>query len=232
MNCPIAICDDEPASASFVKEQVIKWAKNYDIQVFIDIFPSAEAFLFQYADCKDYAILLLDIEMGKMNGIELAKRVRSQNREIQIVFLSGYTEYLSDGYEVEALHYILKPIQTEKLFSVLNRAVEKLKQNTRSLLLNLHDEIIRIPFYEIWYAEVMKNYITIHASEAHTVKKTLGELEQELDDSFFRTSRSFLVNLRYIRKITKSDVTLKDGTVIPLSRGLYDSINQAMIRHF
>lgn len=228
----IAVCDDDPASAQFIKNLSIHWAKDTDNKIFIDLFPSAEAFLFHYSEHKNYDILLLDIEMGKMNGVELAKRVRAQNQEIQIVFITGFSDYLSDGYEVEALNYLLKPLKPKKLYSVLNRAVEKLHRNEQALLLDMHGEMIRIPFYEIRYAEVLKNYITIHALEPYTVKKTLGDLEQKLDDSFFRTNRSYLVNLRYIRKITKNDVTLKDGTIIPLSRGCYESLNQAMIQYF
>ena len=74
--------------------------------------------------------------------------------------------------------------------------------------------------------------MTVHAKEEYTVKKTLGELEKGLDDGFIRTGRSFIVHLIYVRKITKTDVFLKDGTCIPLSHGMYDAINRAMISYF
>ena len=83
---------------------------------------------------------------------------------------------------------------------------------------------MRVLISEIRYLEVRRNYVTIHAEEAYTVKRTLHELEQELDACFFRTGRSYIVNLRYVRKITKSQVVLKDGAQVPLSRGLYDEI--------
>ena len=85
---------------------------------------SAESFLFHYAEESDYDILLLDIEMGKINGIELARRIRHDNETIQIVFTTGYYDFISEGYEVSALQYLMKPVSYEKLESVLNKAVK------------------------------------------------------------------------------------------------------------
>ncbi len=232
MSYRIAVCDDDPASVTYIHDLARRWAAARETAVSLESFPSAESFLFQFTAHNDYDILLLDIEMGNMNGIELARAVRTKNKEIPIIFITGYSDYLPDGYEVEALHYLLKPVNVEKLFSVLDRAADKLKRNERFLVLPLHDGVVRLSFNDIRYLEVQKNYVTVHAAEAYTVKKPLSELEQELDDSFVRTGRSFLVNLRYIRKISRHDLTLKDGSVLPLSRGLYDSVNQAMIRHF
>ncbi len=76
-------------------------------------------------------ILLLDIEMGAMDGVTLAKTLRKENDTLQIVFLTGYSDYISEGYEVAALHYLLKPVQKEKLFSVLYRALDKVKKNEK-----------------------------------------------------------------------------------------------------
>jgi DNA-binding LytR/AlgR family response regulator len=185
--------------------------------------------LFSYEDNKAVDILLLDIQMGEMDGVELAKRIRADNKEVQIIFVTGYMEYIADGYDVEALHYLLKPVTEEKLEAILNRALVKLAGNERAIYINRGSENIRIPVYEIRYLEVRHNYVTVCANEEFTVKKTLMEMEKELDDSFFRTGRSHVVNLKYIRKVTKTEVHLKDGTLIPLSRGLYNKLNRAMI---
>lgn len=228
----IAVCDDDPAQIQYLSGRLNTWAQKKGVHLQISSFHNAESFLFQYADEKNFDILLLDIEMGKMNGVELAKKVREGNKEVQIVFITGYMEYISAGYDVEALHYLLKPVTEEKLFDVLDRACEHLKNKARSILFHTGSETVRIPLYEIRSLEVRQNYVTIHADEDYTIKKPLRELEKQLDESFFRTSRSCLVNLHYIKKITKTDVTLKDSTVLPLSRGLYDPLNQAMIRYF
>ena len=91
---------------------------------------------------------------------------------------------------------------------------------------------MRIPLREIRYLEVQRNYVTVHGQEAWTVKKTLNELEEELDESFCRIGRSYIVNLHFVRKITRTQVTLKDGDELPLSRKLYEEMNRAMIHYF
>lgn len=232
MHYRFAICDDQPADLKFISTLVARWADRADHTSSIATFPSAEAFLLRYAEDKAYDILLLDIEMGAMNGVALAKAIRAENKEVQIVFTTGYMEYIEDGYDVEALHYLMKPVNEAKLFAVLNRATEKLQRNERAMLLDTRDEAIRIPLYEIQYLEVRQNYVTIHAREEHTVKRSLSEIETELDESFFRVGRSFIVNLRYVRKVTKTDVYLKSGAVVPLSRGMYEPLNRAMISYF
>lgn len=227
----IAICDDSPADSSYISSLVSLWSKHRSIQIKIDTFTSAEAFLFHYAEQKDYDMLLLDIEMGQMDGVTMAKAVRRENETVQIIFTTGYSEYISEGYEVSALHYLMKPVHQEKLFEVLDRAAEKLQKNERILYLEISGEMIRIPFYEIRYLEVCQNYVTVYSKQSYTIKKTLSEFEKELDDRFFRAGRSYLINLSYIQKVTKTEVHLMDGTAIPLSRGLYEPLNRAIISH-
>lgn len=231
MRYHISICDDDAAWRGALAEMTGRWAACRQQPVQIEQFESAEAFLFEEAD-KAAQILLLDIEMKEMNGVELAGRVRRANKEIQIVFVTGYMEYLQEGYEVEALHYLLKPVTEEKLFSVLDRAAQRLAFFGKSLVFALRGETVRIPLHEIRYLEVLRNYVTIHGQENYEVKQPLHELEENLDDSFCRTGRSYIVNLRFIRRVTKKEVVLNDGTEIPLSKGMYDKVNQAMIRYF
>jgi DNA-binding LytR/AlgR family response regulator len=230
----IAVCDDNPADAGYVADVIKRWAQARAVLMEIERFPSAEAFWFQYEENRCYDILFLDIEMEPegMNGIELAAKLRKNDSSIQLVFVTGYMEYIADGYDVEALHYLLKPVTEEKLGSVLARALERVKAREKELFLQTTDGSVRVLSSEIRYLEVQRNYVTIHAAEEYTVKRTLGDLEKELDESFFRTGRSFIVNLRFVRKITKTQVFLKDGAQVPLSRGLYEGINRAMIQYF
>lgn len=230
----IAVCDDNPADAGYVADIIRRWAQARAVLMEIERFPSAEAFWFQYEENRCYDILFLDIEMEPegMNGIELAAKLRENDSSIQLVFVTGYMEYIADGYDVEALHYLLKPVTEEKLGSVLARALERVKAREKELFLQTTDGSVRVLNSEIRYLEVQRNYVTIHAAEEYTVKRTLGDLEKELDESFFRTGRSFIVNLRFVRKITKTQVFLKDGAQVPLSRGLYEGINRAMIQYF
>ena len=108
----IAICDDNPTDIEYVSSIVNTWALAQNHLVKIQTFPSAEAFLFQYAEEKDYDILLLDIEMGEMNGVELAKQIRKSKKPVQIIFITGFPDFMAEGYDVSALHYLMKPISS------------------------------------------------------------------------------------------------------------------------
>ena len=227
----VAIVDDSTTDAEFVKSILNSWADYRQANIRAEVFPSAEAFLFQYAEDKDWDILLLDIEMGAMDGVTMAKRVRQDNEAVQIVFITGYSDYIAEGYEVAALHYLMKPVNHEKLMTVLDRALEKRKQEERCLNLEAYGEMVRIPFYEIRYLDVHQNYVTVHAKADYTVKRTLGDFEKELDDRFSRVGRGMILNLKYIQRVTKTEVRLSDGTVLPLPRGAYESLNRAIIAH-
>lgn len=229
MNYKIAICDDSSADAVYVSGFVEAWAKERGYTVQLQTFSSAEQFLFHYAENKQYDILLLDVEMGEMDGVSLAKRVRQENETMQIVFITGYSDYISEGYEVAALHYLMKPVKGEKLFSVLDRAAEKLKKNGKVLTFDQGGEVVRFPVYQVRWAEVRSNYVTIHGREDVTVKMPLGELQEKLGEGFYRVGRSAIVNLSCIERVTKSDIRLQDGTSVPLPRGAYEGVNRAII---
>ena len=229
MQYKIAICDDSDADRQYVLNMVRTWAAAAGHLVHTDAFASAESFLFHYAQESDYDILLLDIEMGAMDGVTMAKQLRKSNDTVQIIFITGYSDYISEGYEVAALHYLMKPVKEEKLWAVLDRAAGKIAKNEKVLHFSQGGEMVRIPVYRIRYADVFGNYVTIHAQSDVTVKMTLGELEKQLDDRFYRVGRSVLVNLTQISRVTKGEIRLSDGTALPLPRGAYDGVNRAII---
>ena len=229
MNYHIAVCDDNTADRQYVVSMLTEWAVNTGHSVVVSEFSSAEEFLFHYEDRQDFDILLLDVEMGEMDGVTLAKKLRKVNETVQIVFITGYSDYISEGYEVAALHYLMKPVKQEKLFEVLSRAAEKVQKNEMLLVLESGNELIRIPLYQIRYVDVQHNYVTIHAKGEVTIKKTLGEIEAMLDERFLRVGRSSIVNLSCISRVTKTDIALQDGTLVPLPRGAYEKVNRAII---
>lgn len=171
MKYKIAICDDSDADRQYVLNMVHHWAAQTGRTVHTDTFSSAENFLFRYAEESDYDT-------------------------VQIVFITGYSDYISEGYEVAALHYLMKPVKEEKLFSVLDRAAEKLAKNEKVLTFEISGEMVRVPIYQIRYADVFGNYVTIHALTDVTVKMTLSELEKSLDERFYRVGRSAIINMR------------------------------------
>ena len=96
----VAIVDDNAADAEFVQGVLNSWALERNVSIHVDAFPNAESFLFRYAEDKAWDILLLDIEMGTMDGVTMAKWVRQDNEAVQIVFITGYSDYIAEGYEV------------------------------------------------------------------------------------------------------------------------------------
>ena len=104
MALSIAVCDDDETDLQYITGLVNAWAAQARIPVSVRTFPSAEAFLFHYAENRDFDILLLDVEMGKLNGIDLARQIRAQDSCVQIVFITGYSDFMAEGYDVPALH--------------------------------------------------------------------------------------------------------------------------------
>lgn len=226
----LAVCDDRPEDSRLVARLASRWARQAGAEAEIESFPSAEAFLFRYEEKKDFDVLLLDIEMTGMDGVELARTVRRDNEAVQIVFITGYSDYIAEGYEVSALHYLMKPVNEEKFHQVLTRAVGRLARNEPFLTLELPGETVRVPLPEIRYLDVQQNYVTVHAGRDYTLKRPLAEFEAALDRRFFRAGRSCIVNLTCIRRVTRAEAELTTGERIPLPRGQYEKLNQAIIR--
>ena len=218
MSYRAAICDDSTTDAEFVGSILHQWAAERGIEVESERFASADAFLFRYAEDKSFDLLLLDVEMPGTDGVTLAKTVRQENEAVQIVFITGYSDYIAEGYDVAALHYLVKPVSWEKH-----------RRNARCLNLELSGELVRLPLYEVRYLDVYQNYVTVHARQDYTVKRTLGEFEAQLDEGFLRVGRGMILNLKQIRRVTKKEVVLADGTALPLPRGAYEPLNRAII---
>lgn len=225
----LAVCDDTPADLELILSMVRRWTDTRGVEIQTQTFPSAETFLFHYAEDKQYDILLLDVEMGGMDGVALAKHLRQAKDPVQIVFITGYSDYIAEGYEVSALHYLMKPVKEEKLLAVLDRAAERLRVEERALFLKLDGEMVRLPLRDIRYLEVQQNYVTVHAGQDYTLKSTLAKLAGDLDERFFQLGRSYIVNLHCIQRVTRQAAVLQSGDQIPLPRGYYDKLNRAII---
>ncbi len=233
MKLKIAVCEDNKVDQDYVIKLLYEYANENGVILEIQTFISAEQFLFQYADEKDYQIIVLDIEMEKMNGVELAKKLREDNKEIQILFVTGFSDYISEGYEVDALHYLMKPVSKEKLFRVMEKAVSNLKKEEKVLLVQENGEMLKVLAKSIFYVEVFSHSCSIHTTEGVIeTKMTISDLEKKLFDGFIRVHRSYLVNLERIKKIAKAEIFMENGNRVPLSRRRYKDVNIAFIRYF
>lgn len=231
MKYRIAICDDEQNQIEYITSIVTSWSNHKGHSCEIRTFASAEAFLFEYEEDKAYDILLLDVEMKNMNGIELAKRIRKDNNRAEIIFITSHFEFVGEGYEVDALHYLIKPISVEKFTQVLTKAAEKLSVEPPSVVISCEGETVKLYESDILYVESFLHYIVIHTKDnEYKIKENISVFENRLSDDFYRIHRSYLVSLKHITRISRTSVNI-GSTELPLSRGKYDDINRAYIEH-
>jgi len=229
----IAICDDEPIEIKYLTLLVQEWAKSTKTAANISGFASAEAFLFKYEEDKNFDIPLLDIQMQAMDGIELAEKIRETNSGMQIVFITGFPDYISRGYDVSALHYLIKPVEKEKLFEVLSKACDNLKKEDKFVLLSVDNESLRINLKDIIYVEAFGHSSCIVCENGeYNVKLPISDISKMLDESFVKCHRSYIANIQHISRITKTDVVFDNGKSIPVSRRMYNDVNLAFINFY
>lgn len=231
MSYRILIIDDNKEDSENLCVLTRNWADKNKISVELKTYPSAEAFLFHYEEEQDCALVLLDIEMTGMDGVTLAKKLREKNKTIGIVFVTGYSDYIAEGYDVAALHYLMKPVNEVKFAQVLERAMEHLHREERMLTLKTADETFRVSLSRIFYLEAARNYVMVHGEGFPDcmVRHKLGDFTEELDKRFLRVGRSYIVNLSKLHRISRTEICFSDGNILPLPRGWYDTINRAII---
>ena len=231
MKLKIAICDDEANQIEYLSDVVTTWAKKNRHAIEIKPYSAAKSLLFDYCEEKDFDILLLDIEMPGMSGVELAKAVRKENATVQIVFITGYYEYFSDGFDVSALHYLIKPADERKLMPVLDRAVSNLTYRQRAVLLTSPEGDVKVSLADIYYVESENVHVAVHTvSGVYRSRISLAKFAEQLDETFIKVHRSYIVNLKYVKKITRTDITMVNGEIVPISRGMYDEVHAALIK--
>ncbi len=233
MRYKIAIVDDEDIIREEIEKEVRLWAQSRKLSLDLETFPSGDSFLFHWPNMKNLDLLLLDIEMEGLNGVKLSKILREEKSPLQIVFITGFMDYIEMGYDVDALHYLLKPIDSLKFQKVLDKAYARRESDKDYLSFETKDEFVRLSMDQILYLEVDGNYLTIHTSDRdYQIKSSLKQMEDQVDARFFKIYRSILVNIKYIRSSKKDRLILKNGLELPLARGKYRELNQYIIDYF
>lgn len=238
----IAIIEDEQLHADLLIGYLNTWGEKRNMILDISAFPSAEAFLFSWEEQSDFDVLFVDIQMKAMNGMDMAKHVRKKDCDIAIIFTTGIADYIEEGYEVEAMHYLLKPISREKVERCLDKVKSRRKEKHFVLLHHL-DEIRKLDVEKINYAEARghkcilgisgeKNIPGSNGKELE-VAESISELEEILVPyHFMKCHRSYLCRIENIHHIDKKEIYFDDGSHIPVSRRMYGEVNQAFIKHF
>ncbi len=224
----IVICDDSRDDAAFLTSCVEEWSRQSGNEASAQAYSSAEEYLMKSQ--REGDILLLDVEMKSLSGIELAKSLRKNNVTSEIIFITSHTEFIGEGYEVDALHYLIKPVEKHRLFSVLDKAAAKLTRKRDYIIVRSDESQLKLYLDEINYCEARLHETDVHTKTGViTARESFGTFCGKLDAGFFRIHRSYVVSLKSVREISRKSVTIDDGTVLPLSRGLYDRLSEAFI---
>ena len=225
----IAICDDEEQYRAQLRALIGKIGGDLDAE--IESFYDGNDLLSGF-DRDPYDIVFLDIEMPEMDGITLAKNLRKKSEDVLIVFLTGHVEYAIEGYEVNALRYLTKPVQVDKLKEVLN-FVNTRNASQRQLIVKEEGDELVINLADIIYFEAQNQNVKIFTVKGdHTVRYNIGDFEEQLkEDGFFRTHRGYLVSLARVKKLVKCDVILDSGSgdvAVPVSRSNTKPLKEAL----
>lgn len=229
----IAIIEDEKPQADLTQKLVLSWAHQNNIHIDIKCFSSAESFLFEYGDNNDYSGLLIDIQMNGISGIKLAKKIREKGDTISIIFITGLTNYISVGYDVSALHYLVKPIKKEKLFTCLDKIYKVSSEEKQYLLIQSNDITTKVIQDNIVSLESQKHSTIVKCTDNKYVAKIGINLLQEslAEFNFIKCHRSYIIGIRHVNIIKKYEVIMTNNDIIPISRRLYNDVYKRFIQY-
>lgn len=223
----IAICDDE----NLYRQQALSAIENISnsLDVIVDTFSNGKELINKFK-ALPYDLIMLDIEMPEIDGISLAKKLREISEDVYIVFLTSHLEFALEGYEVNALRYLTKPVNHQKLKEILDYIT--LEQGKKEVLWIKNDEFEeKIRLSHIIYLEAQNQNVVITTEDkVYTTRYNLSDYEKELSDKgFIRIHRGYLVSLKKISKLGKNCVYLESGISLPVSRSKEKQLKEALM---
>ncbi len=232
----IGICEDDITQLKYLKQEVENYYTQNGISVVIEIFESAEQLLFQYPSDLPFHCLLLDIGLKKMDGMNLAKRIRERDKELTIIFITGERDYVFEGYKVGAVRFLLKPYRPEDLAEALScvAKLEEEKSSEEYIGFRYQGEYVKLKKNDILYVKVNGHYLYLKLTDReYSYKGSMKQLKEEWNEPcFVYANRSMLVNLENVERITRTECVLSNGESLPVSRGCYQNLNQAFVEMF
>ena len=230
----VAICDDEKNIRSYLASLI----RGQKAECEITEYASAEEYL---SSGMGHDLLFLDIELedsaSGMDGMGMAGQIRGmeQIKQPVIIFVTGYEKYVYDAFEVEALGYLVKPVNEQKFAEVFSRAQDKIlsetEQKKKTLLIQYAGANKAIPLDRIYYMESRKHKVVLYTKDGEVeYYAKIGELEEELQGQFFRIHKGYLVNLSCVDEYSRTEIMLANGDKLPLSKYKYEDFVKAYLR--
>lgn len=226
----IAVCDDEQIYIDMIFEYCRKYFEKMDIEVSIDTYTDGNG-LIDKAEL--YDIVLLDVEMPQINGIDIKKIVSDVNKRVRIIFISAYPENMPEAFGDRVMGFLVKPLLyetfTEKMKQVLNLIMSEERYVTYEIS---YDNVRRIMIKDIMYIKADGKYSHLHTKGGidMLVKKGIREWENELGSGFIRCHKSWLINISHV-KFIKNKVIMMDGSELPIGRTMNDKVKHAYEMH-
>lgn len=216
----IAICDDSSAFLNQTKFMIEHWDDNPQA-VSVELFQDGDALITAHAE-RPFDIIFLDIIMPLLNGIDTAKELREKDKAVKIVFLTSSAEFAVDSYLVKASNYLLKPVEPKRLFDCLGELFSEIQSISRCITVKGLDATHRILMSDIEYVESQGKHIIFSMVGNKVVKSSeplyTCENTLVLDDGFFKCHRSYIVNIHQIDSYSHSEIIMRSGCRIPISR--------------
>ncbi len=225
----IAICDDEQRICDLIKNTIERYYSARELDFDIRVFYSGEEVLHQ--DLAAIDVLFLDVDMPGKNGMEVARLIREKNKEMLIVFMTAYSEFVFESFKVDAFRYLLKPVECQAFQETLDAISHKFEEKQDVLTFQFQNEIFHIRYADIIYIEGMRDKIWIYCKEqTYRWRGTMKYLTDLLENKhFFQVHRSYIINMEKIKKYNSQSITLEGGYEVPISKYRLNEFKEAYI---
>lgn len=219
----VAICDDEKYIVEEIQMLLIEWCEKCGIEVEVNSFLNGKDLIKYIESGKTYDLIYLDIQMDQKDGIQTAKDIRNLDKDVYIIYVSGYDFYIEDIFDVSATNFIRKPIKKDRFQKLLYQIYEKISNRVLYFECTIGSEIKRITFHEIVFFESIGRIVKIHLRDGEVISfyGKLKDIEKEISNknlAFIRVHQSFLVNFGYITNRARNELKVTTGELIPISR--------------